>query len=88
MSVAIILMLTSIADADPYAYITNYGDNNVSVINTTTNTVTNSVNVGNTPEAFGLFIGPDNPALHITKVANQTSYIAAGQQITYTYNVN
>jgi uncharacterized repeat protein (TIGR01451 family) len=68
-------------------YVTNNGSNNVSVINTTTNTVTNSVNVGNNPIAFGLFIGPGNPALNITKVANQTTYIAAGQQITYTYNV-
>ena len=68
-------------------YVTNKGSNNISIINATTKTITNSVNVGNNPIAFGLFIGPGTPALNITKVANQTTYIAAGQQITYTFNV-
>jgi uncharacterized repeat protein (TIGR01451 family) len=68
-------------------YVANRGSGNVSVINTTTNTVTHNVNVENDPIAFGLFIGPGNLALNITKVANPTTYIAAGQHITYTYNV-
>ena len=33
----------------PFAYITNSWDNNVSVIDTATNTVTATVNVGNSP---------------------------------------
>lgn len=36
----------------------NYGSNNVSVIDTSTNTVTTAVTVGNNPVAFGQFIGP------------------------------
>ena len=40
------------------AYITNTGDNTVSVIATATNTVVATVHVGNGPIAFGKFIGP------------------------------
>lgn len=41
---AIILMLTSIADSAPFAYITNYESNNVSVVDISANKVTATVN--------------------------------------------
>ena len=41
----------------PYAYITNSGSNNVSVIDTATNTVTATVNVGSYP--WGVAVNPD-----------------------------
>ena len=56
-STAMILMLVSIAGASPYAYITNYGDDNVSVIDTATDTVTATVNVGTGP--VGIAVTPD-----------------------------
>ncbi len=46
VSTAMILMLVSIAGAAPFAYITNYGSNTVSVIDTATNNVTATVTVG------------------------------------------
>jgi type IV secretory pathway component VirB8 len=39
LSTAMILMLTSIAGAVPFAYVTNQNSGTVSVINTTTNNV-------------------------------------------------
>ena len=74
-------------------YVANNDNNTVSVIDTATNTVTATVNVGDQPVAFGLFIGPGNPALNITKSAttnnpsDPTKYNSPGQTITYTYNV-
>ena len=49
---------TTLAHAAPFAYITNQTSNNVSVIDTASNTVTATVAVGTNPAAFGLFIGP------------------------------
>jgi hypothetical protein len=43
ISMAMILMLMSIAGAAPYAYIPNSGSNNVSVIDTATNTIVATV---------------------------------------------
>jgi len=37
-------------------YAANNGSNNVSVIDTATNTVTTTIAVGTGPEAFGLFL--------------------------------
>ena len=56
VSIAVILVLEGIAGGTPFAYITNLGSNNVSVINTTTNTVTAAVNVGTAP--IGVAITP------------------------------
>jgi len=39
-------------------YVTNFYSNTVSVIDTVTNTVTDTVNAGNSPVAFGRFIVP------------------------------
>ena len=42
-------------------YVANLGSGNVSVIDTATNMVVTTVNVGGDPQAFGRFIGPLNP---------------------------
>jgi YVTN family beta-propeller protein len=44
------------AGALPFAYITNEGSNNVSVIDTATNAVVATEPVGTFPRAFGIFI--------------------------------
>src|SRR5208283_5579460 len=79
-SVTVILFLSffssassaAIAQSDSslssYAYITNYGSNNVSVINTSTNSVLTTVPVGNGP--YGVAVTPDGTAVY---VANQAS---------------
>ncbi len=56
VSAAMILMLTSIESAAPYTYITNYGSNTVSVIDTLTNQVIKTVSVGTGP--FGVAVIP------------------------------
>ena len=66
ISAAIILMLTSIAGAAPFAYITNSGSNSVSVIDTATNTVTTSISVGNNP--WGAAISPDGTKVYIANL--------------------
>ena len=43
-----------ITDAAPYAYITNSGNNTVSVIDTATNNVTATVTVGSGPEGVAV----------------------------------
>jgi len=40
---------------DPYAYITNSRSNTVSVIDTVTNTVTATVNIGDWPSGIAVF---------------------------------
>ena len=45
LSIAMILMLVSIVGGAPFAYIPNYGSNNVSVINTATDNIKAMVNV-------------------------------------------
>ena len=57
VSAAMILMMMNITGAAPFAYITNYGDNNVSVIDTATNKVTATVDVGN--GSYGVAVTPD-----------------------------
>ncbi len=49
VSAYFVFMLVSIADAEPFAYITNEGSGNISVIDTATNTVTATVSVGYDP---------------------------------------
>ncbi len=44
-------------------YVVNQDSNNVSVLDTTSNTVTATVNVGNAPQAFGKFIGKTAPKI-------------------------
>ena len=63
-SIVMIFMLVSIAGAAPYAYIPNYDDDNVSVIDTTTNTVITTVPVGNSP--FGVAVNPAGTEVYVT----------------------
>lgn len=51
----VLFMLISIAGATPFAYITNWGSNTVSVIDTSTNTVTQTVNVEG---PYGVAVSP------------------------------
>ena len=49
-------------------YVTNPGNNTISVIDTSTNTVIDTVTVGSTPTAFGMFIGPASGQPPLPKV--------------------
>ena len=62
-SIAIALMLVSIAGASPFAYITNYESNNVSVVDTATSTVTATVAVGYEP--YGVAVAPDGKKVYV-----------------------
>ncbi len=65
---AILLVFASAAPAaaQPFAYVTNGGSNNVSVIDTATNTVVATVAVGNLP--FGVAITPDAALAYVVNV--------------------
>jgi len=54
----------------PYAYITNSGDNNVSVIDTTTNKVTAMIPVGNYP--MGVAVTLDGKKVYVTNLNDNT----------------
>jgi YVTN family beta-propeller protein len=57
------------------AYITNEGSNNVSVINTATNTVIATIPVGFAP--FGVTVTPDSTKVYVTnQFSNNVSVIA------------
>jgi len=68
VSIAMVSMLISIAGAAPFAYIPNCGSNNVSVIDTATNTVTTTVPVGSTP--WGVAVAPDGTKVYVTNEGN------------------
>src|ERR1035438_3795977 len=70
-----------------FAYITNSGSNNVSVINTATNTVTATVNVGSGP--FGVAVNPAGTFVYVTnETSNNVSVInTATNTVTATVNV-
>ena len=53
-----------------YAYITNMGSNTVSVIDTATNTVTDTVNVGSYP--WGVAVNPKGTKVYVTNVGSAT----------------
>ena len=64
MSVAMIFMLVGIAGAAQFAYITNFNDNTVSVIDTANNTVTATLQVGLFPK--GVSVTPDGTKVYVT----------------------
>jgi len=49
---------TAVTPDGAFVYVANVNSDNVSVIDTSTNTVTDTVAVGDAPVAFGKFIGP------------------------------
>jgi YVTN family beta-propeller protein len=70
VSTALVLMLISITDAAPFAYITNSGSNNVSVIDTATNTVIATVSVESHPSGVGAWpagvaVTPDGTKVYV-----------------------
>ena len=67
------LMLISIAGAAPYVYITNIHDDTVTVIDTATNNITATVNVGNQP--FGLAVNPAGTKTYVGSADNTVSVI-------------
>src|SRR5271157_1946700 len=86
-SIAMILVLMSIAGGTPFAYITNSGSNNVSVIDTATNTVTATVSVGYNP--IGVAVIPDGTKIYVINYgSNNISIIdIATNNVTATVNV-
>ena len=76
ITIASLLMLAAVgtAQAQPFAYITNQSNNNVSVINTATNTVVATVAVGAAP--FGVGVNPAGTSVFITnRGSNDVSVI-------------
>ncbi len=61
--ILVLFMLSNIAGASPFAYITNQGDNTVSVIDTATNTVTATIPVGSGPLAIA--VSPNETKLYV-----------------------
>ncbi len=63
-----------VASAAPFAYITNYGSNSVSVIDTSTNTVTATVTVGTNP--YGVAVNPAGTRVYVSnRNSNSVSVI-------------
>jgi YVTN family beta-propeller protein len=85
-STAMILMLLSIAGgAAPFAYITNQGSNNVSVIDIATNNVTANVTVGSSP--FGVAVNPDGTKVYIANRLSGTVSVIDAATNNVTANV-
>jgi YVTN family beta-propeller protein len=71
-----ILILAGVAGASPFAYITNLESNNVSVIDTATDTVKATVNVGTEP--FRVAVSSDGTRVYVTNcMGNSVSVIDA-----------
>lgn len=58
-----LLIMVSIAGAAPFAYIANYGDNSVSVVDVATNKVTATVPVGSEP--LGIAVAADGSKVYV-----------------------
>jgi len=86
ISTAMILMLISITDAAPFAYIANSGNNNVSVIDTATNTITATVPVGSFP--YGVAVAPDGTKVYVTNEFDNTVSVIDTATNTVTANVS
>jgi YVTN family beta-propeller protein len=73
--------------AEPFAYITNSGDNTVSVIDTATNAVTATIAVGGYP--FGVAVHPDGATIYVTNTEDATVSVidAATNKVTATIPV-
>lgn len=84
---AMIFMLVSIADAAPFAYITNHNSNNVSVIDTAKDVVTATVNVGSLP--WGTAVTPDGTKIYVANWGSNTVSIIdmATNTVSATVNV-
>jgi len=84
--VVIILSFAPIvASAAPFAYITNYGSNNVSVIDTSTNTVTANVTVGTEP--YGVAVNPAGTRVYVSNYLSNNVSVINTSTNTVTANV-
>jgi YVTN family beta-propeller protein len=82
-----LVLFVGIAGAE-YAYISDWGDGNISVINMVTNSVTDTINVGGQP--FAVAIGPGGNTVYVTDNRNKdiVSVIdATTNNVTATINV-
>gem|GEM_PF-785328 len=70
-----------------YAYITNYNDGTVSVINTTNNSIVATVQVGSSP--WGVGVSPDGTKAYVTNAKSNTVSVinTATNKVTATINV-
>jgi len=70
-----------------YAYITNYNDGTVSVINTSNNSIAATVQVGSSP--WGVGVSPDGTTVYITNARSNTVSVinTATNKVTATINV-
>ena len=68
------------------AYIANYNSNTISVIDTSTNTVTSTVNVGNNP--LGVAVNPAGTKVYVTNGASNTVSAIGTATNTVTATVN
>ena len=69
------LALSGPAQAAPFAYITNFSSNTVSILDTASNTVVATVPVGSNP--YGVAVTPDGARVYVTNVSsNKVSVIA------------
>ena len=76
MAVLAVLTLTGVAGASPFAYVANVKSNNVSVIDTSTDTVTATVPVGNCP--LEVAISSDGTRVYVANcMSNSVSIIDA-----------
>ena len=87
ITILALLILASIAGAEPYAYITNAGSNTVSVIDIAINKVTSIVNVGDLP--CGVAVNPNGKKVYVTNAgSNNVSIIdTTKNKVIYTLDV-
>lgn len=71
--------------AEPFAYITNSGDNTVSVIDTATNAVTATIAVGKYP--YGVAVHPDGSTVYVTNTEDATVSVIAAATNTVTATI-
>ena len=65
-----ILILVGVAGASPFAYVSNYNSNNISVIDTSINKVTATVDVGDHPA--GVAVSPDGKKAYVVNAGSNT----------------
>ena len=69
-TILILLAIIGLSANAQTAYITNYSDNTVSVINVATNIVTASIHVGSNP--MGVSVSPDGSKVYVTNASSNT----------------
>ena len=82
---ALLAFSAALAQAAPFAYITNQGSNTVSVIDTASNTVTATVPVGSVP--FGVAVTPDGAFVYVANANSNTVSVIATASNTVTATV-